>query len=36
MAVEPIIKVEGLKKHFGEIKAVNGIDFAVEKGGLFG
>ena len=34
--MEPIIKVEGLKKHFGEIKAVNGIDFAVEKGGLFG
>lgn len=34
--MEPIIKVEGLKKHFGEVKAVNGIDFAVEKGELFG
>lgn len=30
------IKVEGLKKHFGEVKAVNGIDFTVEKGELFG
>ncbi|MBQ8597092.1 MAG: ABC transporter ATP-binding protein [Lachnospiraceae bacterium] len=34
--MEPIIKVEGLKKYFGEIKAVNGIDFQVEKGELFG
>lgn len=34
--MEPIIRVEGLKKHFGGVKAVNGIDFTVEKGELFG
>ncbi len=34
--MEPVIKVEGLKKHFGEVKAVKGIDFQVEKGELFG
>ena len=26
--MEPIIKVEGLQKHFGSVKAVKGIDFA--------
>lgn len=34
--MEPIIQVKGLKKYFGEIKAVKGIDFQVEKGELFG
>ncbi len=34
--MEPIIKVEGLTKSFGEVKAVKGIDFQVEKGELFG
>ncbi len=34
--MEPIIKVEGLQKHFGSVKAVKGIDFQVEKGELFG
>ncbi len=34
--MEPIIKVEGLQKHFGNVKAVKGIDFQVEKGELFG
>mgnify|MGYP003290547322 FL=1 len=34
--MEPIIQVKGLKKYFGEVKAVNGIDFQVEKGELFG
>lgn len=31
-----IIKVTGLKKYFGEIKAVDDISFSVEKGELFG
>jgi len=30
------IKVENLKKHFGEVKAVDGISFEVEKGEIFG
>lgn len=34
--MEPIIQVKGLKKNFGEVKAVRGIDFQVEKGELFG
>lgn len=34
--MEPIIRVEGLSKHFGEVEAVKGIDFRVEKGELFG
>lgn len=34
--MEAIIKVAGLKKHFGEVKAVNDISFQVEKGELFG
>ena len=29
---EPVIKVEGLKKNFGDVKAVNDIDFTVGKG----
>lgn len=34
--MEPIIKVEGLKKYFKEVKAVDGISFVVEQGELFG
>lgn len=34
--MEPIIVVKGLKKHFGEVEAVKGIDFQVEQGELFG
>lgn len=34
--MEQIISVEGLQKYFGNVKAVNGIDFRVEKGELFG
>lgn len=31
-----IIEVEGLTKHYGEVKAVDGISFSVEKGEIFG
>ncbi len=31
-----IISVKNLKKHFGEVKAVDGIDFTVQKGDFFG
>lgn len=31
-----IIKVSGLKKYFGEIKAVDDVSFSIEKGELFG
>ncbi len=34
--MEAAIKVEGFKKYFGEIKAVDDISFQVEKGELFG
>lgn len=31
-----IIKTEGLKKYYGEVHAVDGLDLSVEKGSLFG
>ncbi|MDE6420624.1 MAG: ATP-binding cassette domain-containing protein, partial [Lachnospiraceae bacterium] len=34
--MDEIIQVEGLKKYFGEIKAVDDLYFSVEKGELFG
>lgn len=36
MRMDEIIQVEGLKKYFGEIKAVDDLYFSVEKGELFG
>ena len=33
--MEKIIEVVGLKKHYGQVEAVKGIDFYVEKGKLF-
>ncbi len=30
------ISISGLKKHFGEIKAVDGVDLQIQKGELFG
>ena len=34
--METVIKVESLYKEFGNVKAVKGIDFEVQKGELFG
>ena len=34
--MEQVIRVRGLKKYFGKIKAVDDISFSVEKGELFG
>lgn len=34
--MEPVIKVEGLKKYFGDVRAVDDISFEVERGELFG
>jgi len=31
-----IIEVEGLAKHYGEVKAVDGVSFSVEEGEIFG
>jgi ABC-2 type transport system ATP-binding protein len=31
-----IIEVEGLVKHYGEVKAVDDVSFSVEKGETFG
>ncbi|MEZ4358123.1 MAG: ATP-binding cassette domain-containing protein [Eubacteriales bacterium] len=33
--MDKIITVKNLKKYYGEVKAVNGIDFYVEKGKMF-
>ncbi|HLW18542.1 MAG TPA: ATP-binding cassette domain-containing protein, partial [Actinomycetota bacterium] len=33
---EPAIIVEGLKKHFGNVEALKGIDFEVPRGEIFG
>ena len=33
--MDKIIEVTGLKKSFGELEAVKGIDFYVEKGSFF-
>ena len=35
MSNNPAIDVLGLKKHFGEIKAVDGIDFQIAQGEIF-
>ena len=34
--MEQVIQVRGLKKYFGDVKAVDDISFSVEKGELFG
>lgn len=34
--MEPVIRVNGLKKYFGGVKAVDDISFQVERGELFG
>ncbi len=31
-----IVEVEGLVKHYGEVKAVDGVSFSVEEGEIFG
>jgi ABC-2 type transport system ATP-binding protein len=33
---QPAIQVEGLRKHFGEVKAVDGVDLGVEPQTVFG
>ena len=33
---QPIIRTDALKKSFGEVKAVKGVDLAVEEGKVFG
>src|SRR5687767_853442 len=33
---EPCIQVAGLKKNYGAVEAVRGIDFTVEQGEVFG
>jgi ABC-2 type transport system ATP-binding protein len=36
MAAEPIISVRGLRKSYGELEAVRGVDFEVGEGEVFG
>ena len=33
---EPVIQVDGLSKHYGDLKAVDGVSFSVERGEVFG
>lgn len=33
---ETVIRVEGLRKHYGSTKAVDGVSFTVERGEIFG
>ncbi|MGZ4786025.1 MAG: ATP-binding cassette domain-containing protein, partial [Acidimicrobiales bacterium] len=33
---DPVITVEGLVKHFGDVVALAGIDLSVERGTVFG
>jgi ABC-2 type transport system ATP-binding protein len=33
--VAPVIRVEGLQKHYGAVRAVDGLDLAVEEGEVF-
>jgi ABC-2 type transport system ATP-binding protein len=35
-AAEPVIRVDGLRKHYGETAAVDGVSFQVERGEIFG
>jgi ABC-2 type transport system ATP-binding protein len=36
MAEQPAILAEGLKKHFGDVKALDGVDLAVPQGTILG
>lgn len=36
MAKDAVLKVKGLKKHYGSFKAVKGVSFQVERGEVFG
>ena len=36
MSSDPVIEVDGLVRHFGDIKAVDGISFEVQRGEVFG
>ncbi|MFC1555488.1 ABC transporter ATP-binding protein [candidate division KSB1 bacterium] len=36
MTGSPVITVNNLQKHYGEVKAINGISFEVRKGEIFG
>ena len=36
MSQQPIVKVEGLSKSFGQLKAVDGVTFEIREGEIFG
>src|SRR5215467_7148121 len=36
MDTKPVISVNGLSKHYGETRAVDGVSFQIDKGSIFG
>ena len=36
MGEEIIVEIKDLKKHFAQVKAVDGISFEIKKGEIFG
>jgi ABC-2 type transport system ATP-binding protein len=36
VGVDPVIRVEDLRKHYGEVRAVDGVSFEVRRGEIFG
>ena len=36
IAAEPLVRIDGLVKHYGKVEAVRGIDLEVQQGEVFG
>ncbi|HSK51326.1 MAG TPA: ABC transporter ATP-binding protein [Clostridia bacterium] len=36
VGVDPVIRVQDLRKHYGDVKAVDGVSFEVRRGEIFG
>ena len=36
VATEPVIRVRDLRKHYGDVRAVDGVSFEVRRGEIFG
>jgi len=36
MSDETVLEIKNLKKHFGAVKAIDGVSFSIQKGEIFG